>query len=224
MAGQKLFLQEEVMLLALNEDTGRFIRGTMFAYAAAGAILAELLLAGRIGMESEGRKTYVMVRNATPIGDPVLDECLDGIARSARRQKLATLVGRFACVWELKHRVAGRLADKGILRADSEKIMLIFSRRIYPERDPEPERQVVERIRQALLGKSDPIDPRTVALIAATYPTGLLKTLFDRKQFKALKPRIEAIVQGNAIWRATKEAVEAAEAAATAAAVAAASS
>ena len=55
MIKQELFLHEEVMLLALREDKGAYIFGARYTLAAGGAILAELLLAGRVEFVTERR-------------------------------------------------------------------------------------------------------------------------------------------------------------------------
>ena len=73
-----LFLHEEIMLLALRDEKGTFEFGSMYNYALAGAILAELLLAGRISVES-GKKKLIDLMSREPMGDPVIDECLQEI-------------------------------------------------------------------------------------------------------------------------------------------------
>jgi hypothetical protein len=70
---RRLFLHEEVMLLALRNDLGTIKGGTMFAQAAGCAMLAELVLRGRVTTDTEGRKTYAVVGDSSHDGDPVLD-------------------------------------------------------------------------------------------------------------------------------------------------------
>lgn len=209
----QLALHEEVMLLALRNEQGTFAGGTMYAQAAGGAILAELLLRGRIAAVSEGRSTYAMVTDPSPVGDPVLDECLVKMDTARRRRKLQGWVQQCANVKNLKHRVAAGLADKGILRADEEQILVLFSRRVYPELDPTVERAIVARLREAILSDDKPVTPRTTVLVALAHHSGLLKENVDRKTLKARRSRIDAIIKGDAIGRATKEAIQAVQAA-----------
>ena len=56
-----LHLHEEVLLLALRNDKGTVAGGVMYQQAVGGAILAELILEGRLSTETEGRSTYVTV-------------------------------------------------------------------------------------------------------------------------------------------------------------------
>lgn len=201
------------MLLALRNDRGTIAGGTMYQQAAGGAILAELLLRERIAAVPEGRSTYAQVTNSSPVGDGVLDECLAKMHAAARRTKLQAWVGKFAGVKGLKHRVAVGLAEKGILREGEEQILLLFSRRVYPERDGTVERAIVDRLKDAIAGDANTVDPRTTVLIAIAHHSGLLKANFDRRMLKARRARIEAIIKGDAVGKATKEAIQAVQAA-----------
>ena len=75
-----LYLHEEIMLLALRDEAGTVVSGAMHQYALGGAILAELLLHGRISVEENSQKKLVNLISDQPIGEPVIDECLDKIA------------------------------------------------------------------------------------------------------------------------------------------------
>ena len=91
--------------------------------------------------------------------------------------------------------------------------MLLFTRKIYPEVDPTPEKNLIEQMRQAIFTESKDIDPRIVNLISLANSTGLLKVIFDKKQLKSRKTRIEQVVNGDVTGQATKEAIEAMQAA-----------
>jgi hypothetical protein len=207
-----IFLHEEVMLLALRDVEGTIAPGTMYQYAMGGAVLAELLLNHRIRVE-ESKKKLVNVVTSKPLGDPLLDECLEKISSAKRRALLQTWVARLAGIRNFKHRVAERLCQRGILRADKDKVFLIFTRKIYPEIDPEPERQLVERLRTAIFTDTTDVDPRTVVLLSLANSAGLLKATFDRKKLKDRKARIAQIINGEMTGKAAKEAIEAMQAA-----------
>lgn len=209
----KLFLHEEIMLMALKEREGTIVSGTNYSYALGGAILAELLLHKRIIVEAEKKKKFAKVIDSLPMGEPLLSECLEKINTAKKRQQLQTWVTRFAQIKNLKHRVAKQLTRRGILRADEDKILHIFTRKIYPEIDPRPEQDLIERLRQAIFTDSDDIDPKTVVLLSLAKSTELLKVVFDKKQLKTRKERIEQIVNGEMMGKAAKEAVDAAMAA-----------
>jgi Golgi phosphoprotein 3 len=211
--GDTLFLHEEIMLLALRDEEGTIASGTMYQYAISGAILAELLLHNRITVEQVKKKKLVQVVRSTPIGDQLLDECLEKIKNAKRPSSLQGWVSRLAQIKDLKHRVAHRLCQRGILRADEDKVLLIFTRKIYPEINPEPEKKLIERLREAIFNGTNDIDPRTVVLISLAHNAGLLKVVFDKKKLKKYKKRIEMIVKGELVGKAAQEAIQAMQAA-----------
>jgi hypothetical protein len=185
----------------------------MYSFALGGAILSELLLQQRVKVVQVRRNSFLELLDSTPIGDTLLDEALEKIKQSKRRASLQTWVSRFAHTRNLKHRIADALCKKSILKADEEKILLIFSRKIYPEINPIPEKDLLRRIHHAIFSDTREIDPRTVILIALSYHTNLLKYNFDRSELKKKKKRIKEIIDGNLIGKAAKEAIEAIQAA-----------
>jgi len=142
-----LFLHEEILLLALRDEEGTIASGTMYQYAIGADLLAELLLSKRIEVEQSGKRKLVNLVSPSPLGEPLIDQCLEKVSSAKRRAVLQTWVSRFAGVKNLKHRVAQQLYRRGILRADEDKVLLIFTRKIYPEVNPEPEKELIERLR-----------------------------------------------------------------------------
>ena len=179
-----LYLHEEIMLLALRDREGTFVSGPMYSHAVGGAILAELLMAKRITVE-DGKKKFAAVVSNKPVGDAVIDEALEKMA----------------------------LCDHGILRAKEGTVLLLFKRKIYPEIDPRPERKLIERLRKAVFTETRQVDPRTVVLVSLAHSAGLLRIPFDKKKLKGRKKRIERLVNGEVMGKATREAVQAAQAA-----------
>ena len=134
--------------------------------------------------------------------------------RTARRRAAPVAwVSRFAHVKKLKHRAAEALCRRGILRADEDKVLLIFSRTTWPTVDPRPERAIVQRLERAIFGDSVGLAPETVVLVSLAHAGGLLKFLFGRKRVKEHEQRIKEIVSGERMGKATREAIQAAHAA-----------
>jgi hypothetical protein len=48
--------------------------------------------------------------------------------------------------------VAGGLGARGVLREEVDRVLWLFRRRIYPEVDPGPERELLQRLRRAVRG------------------------------------------------------------------------
>jgi Xaa-Pro aminopeptidase len=150
----------------------------------------------------------------------VLDDALVRVHSAKRRADLQTWVARFAQLSKLRHRVARGLCRKNILREDEDKVLLIFKRKIYPERDPSIEREIIARLERAIFRGGSEVEPRTLALVALGQATGLLKNAFDKKRLKRAKDNIERLVSDQAIGIASKAAVEAMQAVVIAASIA----
>jgi hypothetical protein len=208
---KRLFLYEELTLLALRNEEGTFSAGNL-RLAVAGAVLAELLLERRIAVD-DSKHAWVELVDARPTGEPILDECLATVAASKKKRALRDWMGRVSGITQLDHKVARQLCDRGILRADEDKVLLVFTRRIYPEVNPIPEKEIVERLRGAIFSDSRELDPRTVVLVSLAHNTHLLPQVFGQKEIRQRKKRIEQIVQGEVIGKAAKEVIAAVHAA-----------
>jgi len=209
----KLFLHEEILLLALKDEEGTIAGGAMYTYAVGGAVLAELLLRHRIAVDSTSKRKLVSVIDPEPVSDVLIDEWLVKMSAAKRRQPLRGWVSKIAATRQLKHRIAVPLCQRGILRMDEETILLLFTRRIYPEIDPKPEREILDRLHRAIFSDTGDIDARTVVLLSLAKGANLLPALFGKKNVKQRKRRIEQIVNGEITGAATKEAIEAMHAA-----------
>jgi Golgi phosphoprotein 3 len=209
-----LALHEEILLLALENKKGTTAIESHLNLALGGAILAELLLLGRIQVQKEKKKQFAIVSNTKPTGDPLLDDCLGRIAESKKRQQLKAWVTRFSNIKKLKRRVAAQLCRKGIVRESEDRVLLIFKRAIFPEIDPRPERALVERLRQAIFAGTSQVEPRSAVLVALAFHGDLLKNAFEKKMLKSRKKRIESLAGGEVVGAATKEAVQAVKSAA----------
>jgi Golgi phosphoprotein 3 len=208
-----LFLHEEILLLALRDKEGTIASGTMYQYAIGAALLAELLLSKRIEVEQQSKRKLVNLIDPTPLGEPLIDECLNKISSAKRRAVLQTWVSRFTGVKNLKHLVAKQLCRCGILRAEEDKVLLLFTRKIYPEINAVPERELIRRLEHAIFTDTKDIDLRTVVLLSLANSTGILKVVFDKKKLKSRKARIEQIVNGEITGKAATEAIQAIQAA-----------
>ena len=207
--GESLRLHGGIMLLVLRDREGTVVSGTMYSYAMGGAVLAELLMEKRIDVEVVKKNRYARVLSPAPLGDPLIDECLAKIAGAKKRAQLQTWVTKFAQTKNLKHRVAEQLAKRSILRTDEDKVLGIFPRKIYPEVNPKPERELTERLREAIFSDIREVDPRTVVLLSLAKSADLLRLIFDKKQLKSRKTRIEQVVNGEMTGKATQEAIQA---------------
>lgn len=202
-----LFLHHEIVLLALNDRKGTFAQG-MSLYSIAGGLLSELLLQDRIVAADDG-KGDVTVPDHSETGDEILDEVLQLIQASDKPRNLSHWVSKAAQMKDLPHRVAGQLAEMGIVTADEKKVLWVFSRRIYPELDGTVEDEIRQRM-AALMFRDAPADARTTVLVALARHAGLLKQNFAPAELDQHQDRILNLASGNILAEgATQETIRA---------------
>jgi golgi phosphoprotein 3 len=213
-----LHLYEEVLLLALRNLEGTIVDGSTSHFAIGGALMAELIQCDRVRVDRSNKKKLVEVASSKPVGDDLLDECLAKVAAARRRASLQTWVQRFAWIRQLRHRAAERLCRSGILRMDEDRVLWIFPRTIYPEVDPRPERELIERLTRAIACDKS-ADSATAALVAIAYHSGLLKRNLDTRLLKARKSQLQRLTEGDLVGDAVKDVIQAMRAAACRAAI-----
>ena len=213
----ELHPHEQLMLLALRDDKGTLeSKASMHSFALGGALLAELSIHGRIRID-DTKKAMVDVADPQPLGEAVLDDCLERVVNAKRRARATTWVQRFANLKRLRHRVAAGLCRQGILRDDEDTVLLFFTRKVYPTIDPRPERELLDRLRDAVLGDAQTIDPDVALVVTVANAAGLLAAHFDKATLKRRKARLASIADGDLVGAATRQAVQAAQQAAIAA-------
>ncbi|HET9950873.1 MAG TPA: GPP34 family phosphoprotein [Candidatus Eisenbacteria bacterium] len=213
----KLHVYEEVLLLAISDHKGTFDTGVP-EYAVAGAVLSELMAEGRLAL-SDPKKQMVETRDGRAIGDEILDETLGRIGAGKRRASLQTWITRIAGARRLRHRAAIQLCRRGILRADEDQVLHFFRRKVYPELDPRPERELREWLRAVVDADSDLVDARTAAVISILKAVGLLDKALGKDLAKRRKERIAKIVSGEVTAAATKAVLDAVQTAVFVAAI-----
>ena len=205
----ELCLYEEVLLLALKDKEGSVDwKAENLGTVLAGALLAELLLLEKIEVD-ESRKQSVYVVDSSPMCEALLDEVLIEINSSAKEKPIQHWVSKLTGFPKLMERIARGLCSKGILTETEEKVLLFFKAKRYPEINPEPERALIERLRQAIFSEVKEIDLRTTLLISLTYKSNLLAIPFSSSELRQNKKQIEAIIKGDKIGEATTAVIKA---------------
>jgi len=209
-------MYEDIALLSLHDEKGSF-QGSMHAHAFAGAVIAELVLLGRLRItRGKRRQTFLEVANSAPTGDPVLDGAVERIASARRRGQAATWVGRLAAQRKpsLREGAALALVDRGLLVRTEGRVLGIFPRVRYPMTDGGPEAALVERLRMALDDDAPvPEDPRSAIILALAHSAGILGHVFERSYLRSRKARLAMLAKLEGVPGATRKAIQAAQAA-----------
>jgi len=192
-----MLIAEDVLLLAVDDATGKVSQWTMnLDSALSGAVLIELAVAGRIQLDRDGRTAKVVVVDAAPTGDPVLDPSLQSLVdKDPMRPESA--IGRVGK--GLRERLYASLEAKGTLRRESGKVLGIFSTTRWPAEDSVHEAGIRQQVTNALLLGQDP-DERVAAIISVLAAADMLRTVVDKNDAKTAKQRAKAIAEGN--WAA----------------------
>ncbi|XVU25543.1 GOLPH3/VPS74 family protein [Actinoplanes sp. CA-054009] len=197
-------LAEEFLLLAYADDGTPLTDGTHLDNGLGGAVLLELALAGRVDIADK----KVVVLDAGPTGDPMLDGALTKIGAEERGRRPGHWVTKFSK--DTRPQVLDRLVAGGVLTVRKDKVLGVFPRKKYPAAngvEPVAETETRQRMRAAVLG-TGAVDPRTAALCALVAATDLDKKVFADLDRKAVQARLREIGEGSWAAAAVKKTIE----------------
>jgi hypothetical protein len=201
-----LSLAEEIVLLSLDDETGRPVgRGGMAPdLALAGALLMDLALAGRIDTDRD----KVVVLGADPTWDEAADLILAEInapAAPADARGLIHVLSR--AVARPREVLLERLIAKGILRRVEGKVLWVFADRRHPKADGgTAAAETRARLRAMLLEEALP-DPREALLLGLVRAAGLLPLIFAPEELKRVQDWLDLVTRIESLNRSLGTAV-----------------
>ena len=191
---------EETLALLLDDKTGAFLPIGKYAleHALVGGVLMDLAFADRIDTDPE----QLILIDATPTGNPMLDQALKRISSSdARRDTAAWLEIISEEQGEsIQEQAIESLIERGVLERREEKFLWVFRARRYPMMDGKLQREARQRVVGVLFSGDIP-DPRDIALICIADACGLLKTVFGDKELDEVSPRLDQLRKMDLIGR-----------------------
>lgn len=205
-----MLIADELLLLAIDDTSGRNIAsGTNLDAALGAALLVELVLSERISVAPAEagwlEKGKVTVINTSPTDDPDLDALLSKLMEKDG-QKVKNLISPMT--WKpiskgLRDRRLARLVEQGVLTEERSKVLGLRS---HPTVDAGPEREVRARLWSALVDGLTPTE-RTVALIALLEATGILTKVVVTDDKKTVRRRAKELSDGDWAAKAVKDAI-----------------
>ena len=209
---------EEILVLVLDEARGELAPGLperSFDLALAGAVLMDLALEDRIDTDLE----RLMLVDATPLGDDILDPTLAEIAESASAGETPD-----AGYWlertarrgrRIRRAALARLTERGVFRSEAHGLLSLTpsvsrSRR-YPVSDGQPVEEARLRIMRVLFSDDVP-DPRDIAIIALANSCGVFRTILSAEEREQVRDRIDLLKNLDLIGRTMSLAIEGLEA------------
>ena len=210
-------IAEDLLLLLLDDETGRTPSGLDVTTVLGGALLIELALAGAVEVEQRTSFWNAAKVSAVPgasLGDQLLTDAL--ALTGEKRRTAQDLVGRLGK--GLRDRLTERLERAGILQRRDTKILKLFPSTTWPAADRTHEQTLQRDLVSALVAGNEP-DARTGAIIALLVAVDRAhKTVpHDGLPAREVKKRAKAIAEGSWAAEAVKKAVDAATAATMAA-------
>ena len=203
-----LTIAEEILLLVLDEETGK-VQARMPVHslrnAVSGALLMELALHDRIDTDLQ----QFFVISPEPLGEPVLDRTLARIVAEGGNRPTSHWVGVFAEDYDsLQPQLLDRLVERGILARREGRLLWVFGSRRYPVVEGRPLRDIKRRIMEVLLSDIVP-DPRDVVIICLADACALWHSLIHPRELAGMEPRIAQIVRldliGQSVTRTIRE-------------------
>ena len=196
---------EEITLLLLHDDDGRFARvpSWSLSYALAGGVLMDLAMENRIDTDLE----HLILVDATPTGDSLLDPTLVEIAAGEKHDARYWVEQTAERSDAIQEEVLSRLIALGILERQEDRFLWVFRSRRYPMLDGQAEREVKLRIMGVLFSDDIP-DPRDVVIICLADACGIFKELLSKRELEQAAPRIEQVRKLDLIGQAMTQAIQ----------------
>ncbi|WP_318210549.1 MULTISPECIES: GOLPH3/VPS74 family protein [unclassified Streptomyces] len=190
-------LAEEIMLLSLDDVSGVAKERQAAAWAVAGGILLDLVLAGRVSVD-DGR---LRVTDATPTEVPLLDERLRQVDTWCAKKGRAPKVTEWLTKDHTKavKATVESLRERGLVRQERQRVMGLFPVARYPEADGTVERELRARL-HTVLATGPTHSARTTGLLALIHGAKLHRLAFPDVPRKEVAARLEELTAGQ--WAA----------------------
>lgn len=192
-------LTQELLLIALDEETGKRKRTDTLDYGLAGAALTELVLLRRVDIIDK----KVQVIDPSPTGDPVIDGILAELAQKPRSAK--SFINKFRS--GMSRKVGEQLAAANIVTQEHSKFLGLFPNDKFVERNGIPEREIRARLDSVVLQGAEP-DERTGALATLIDATQLTKQAFPDVPKREIKPRLKELSESAWASDAVRRAIQ----------------
>ncbi len=186
-----LSFAEEIMLLLLEDEDGRFVHAPdhYLRCVLSGAVLMDLALKGKIDTDLNS----LIIIDPEPTGDGLLDPILERLTKEGEKHDAQYWVEHCQGLsGDIREEALDRLCAKGILRQEDDRFLWVFKSRRYPVVDGQVDREVKLRIMSILFSDEIP-DPRDIAIIGLMDAGGLFKYLLSERELKGVAERIEMI-------------------------------
>ena len=180
------------MVLLLRDEDGVFmpVPSASLSFALAGAVLMDLSFARRIDTHPE----RLVVHDATPTGEPVLDHTLAKLAEHVPERDTRTWIRELTeeDAPRIREQSLQRLVARGILELRARSFLYVFRPLSRPKAVSKCEREFKLRIGDVLFSDAIP-NPRDVPLIGLVDACDLLSHIFSGRHMGEYRARIDQL-------------------------------
>jgi len=207
-----MLIAEDLLLLLTADNTGKLVADSSNTnMALGGALLAELALTQRAdlaGPDERVREGRLIVRDASPTGDSVLDDALTTVGHEEGKKPQSVLA---ALGKRTRVRLYERLAAAGLLRPEKDRILGIVPTQRWPAEDAGHETAVRTGLVTALRDGVT-TDPRTRALVSLLLAVKAVHKAVDSDcvglSKREVNARAKLIAEGDWVGRAVRSAID----------------
>ena len=200
---------DELLLLLIDDKRGDLIPipEWSLACALAGALLMDLALEGRIDTDPD----YLLLLDAAPLGDDLLDPVLEEIAQAEAAQHARYWVAHFAQRGDdIRDKTLARLTAQGILEVEAggffSFLPSVSRTRRYPA-DQAWREDVQLRIMRVLFSDDIP-DPGDVVIVGLADACGVFERLLPPAEHELAQERIALLGRMDLLGRAVTEVIQ----------------
>ena len=217
-------IAEDLLLLLLDNETGKITASGYLDPLLGGALLADLAAQGLVEVRKPDRRwTSSKVHPVATTRRPADQMLVEAMAMVTEKPRSAhSLVSRLSK--NRKDQVLDRLVKRGLVRREEHLVLGLFSRPRWPAADATQELQLRQELRSVLVDGAEP-SPRVAAIVGGLHAIGKAHKIIadDRVAARAVKKRAKRVAEGDWAAGAVNDAIVATNAAMVAAVVAAAS-
>jgi len=193
-----LTLFDELFLLSIDEENGTVVPSVVIplGYGLSGAMLAELVLLGRVKVKDSQR---LVIIDQTPVGDDLLDEVLQQIHEIEQPRKLIYWVKHFSAEpKKMRHRLIERLVGKGVLVQEEMHISWVVPYGDSPAQNASAKYLLKNRLRNMQLANQE-LELQELALLSLAKACSILKLIFTIDERKWARHRIYELMVKQAL-------------------------
>lgn len=201
-----LTLAEEILLLALDEETGTIVDLPNYQTNAmlVAAVLMDLALQNRIDTDVQN----LQVISQEPTRNPILDKILSLLPVPGQTQSIRTLLDRLSEQGEdIRELALRQLIEKRILKQENRRLLWVFKTRRYPMIDNREIKEVESRLHDLVTGDDLP-DPRDVVLISLVNICGLFDQILSPREWRRSQTRIAQLSKMDLIGQQLSKSIQ----------------